>query len=306
MANLKRDADRFMLRNRDKGIPNLMLYIGIGNAVVYVVSLLLGLKGIQLSELLEFDAERILAGQVWRLISYPFTLISGGGFLLFKLLFLYFYYWIGKVLERIWGSLKLNLYYLSGLLLLDLAGVLLYAFASIPVNVSATYLHMSLFLAVATLCPEQKVLLYFIIPIKMRWLALVYVALSVLEVLTEVNYYAAFGGNAVWIMLIVFGAAPLLSLVNYLLFFGRNVKNLFVSPKPYRTQKKPPEPKAQPGPDWAKNYRSPSGERPYRHKCTVCGRTDTDCPDLEFRYCSKCAGYFCYCIDHINNHTHVQ
>ena len=63
---------------------------------------------------------------------------------------------------------------------------------------------------------------------------------------------------------------------------------------------------AEPNPDWAKNYRSSTGERPYRHKCTVCGRTDTDYPNLEFRYCSKCKGYCCYCIDHINNHVHIQ
>ena len=66
------------------------------------------------------------------------------------------------------------------------------------------------------------------------------------------------------------------------------------------------KPAAAPGnPNWAANYRSKSGEKPYRHKCTVCGRTDTQYPDLEFRYCSRCAGYHCYCIDHINNHVHI-
>ena len=62
---------------------------------------------------------------------------------------------------------------------------------------------------------------------------------------------------------------------------------------------------ARPNPNWAGAYRSKSGEKPYRHKCTVCGRTDTDYPNLEFRYCSKCNGYYCYCIDHINNHVHI-
>ena len=63
---------------------------------------------------------------------------------------------------------------------------------------------------------------------------------------------------------------------------------------------------AKPNPNWAKGYQSKTGERPYRHKCTVCGRTDTDYPNLEFRYCSKCNGYYCYCMDHINNHVHIQ
>ena len=43
----------------------------------------------------------------------------------------------------------------------------------------------------------------------------------------------------------------------------------------------------------------------YLHKCAVCGRTDTDYPNLEFRYCSKCVGNYCYCMDHINNHVHI-
>lgn len=304
MGNLKRDANRFFYRNRNKGIPNLMLYIGIGNLVVFVLSLLLDLKGIDLHGLLRFNAERILAGQVWRLITYPFTYILEIEYLFAKLLALYVCYWVGKMLERLWGTLKLNLYYFGGLLLTALAGVLLYALADIPILVTAYYVNMSLFLAVATLCPEEKVYLYFIIPIKMRWMALVYLALTAYGVVSSVVTFSAFGSNVIW--LIIFGAAPLIALINYFIFFGRNVKNLFVSPRFYQKVKKPPEPKAAPSPDWAKNYRGPSGERPYRHKCTVCGRTDADCPDLEFRYCSKCAGYFCYCIDHINNHTHVQ
>ena len=62
---------------------------------------------------------------------------------------------------------------------------------------------------------------------------------------------------------------------------------------------------SRPNANWAGSYHSKTGEKPYRHKCTVCGRTDTDYPNLEFRYCSKCNGYYCYCIDHINNHVHI-
>lgn len=306
MGNLKRDANRFLYRNRNKGIPNLMMYICIGNLVVYIIAMIMQLNKIDVLGLLVFDVERILSGQVWRLFTYPFTFIFDYSFFIFKALALFFYYWIGKVLEGTWGTLKLNLYYFSGLLLMDLAAILLYVFASLSIFVSVSYLNMSLFLAVATLIPEQKIYLFMIIPIKMRWMALVDIALTVYGIISAVSIYAAFGRDVLWQALLVFGTSPLLALINYVLFFGRNVKNLFVPPKIYQTRKRKPEPKATPSPDWAKNYRGPSGERPYRHKCTVCGRTDTDCPDLEFRYCSKCAGYFCYCIDHINNHTHVQ
>ena len=44
----------------------------------------------------------------------------------------------------------------------------------------------------------------------------------------------------------------------------------------------------------------------YRHKCAVCGITDADDPNMEFRYCSKCDGYYCYCMNHINNHVHIH
>ncbi|MBO2527326.1 MAG: hypothetical protein CW335_03990 [Clostridiales bacterium] len=306
MGNLKRNANRFLFKHRNKGIPNLLLYISIGNLVVYVISLIMGFKGVNVSALLDFDAASILSGQVWRLFTFPFTYIFDYSYLFFKVIALYFYYWIGKVLENNWGTLKLNLFYFCGLLLMDIAGVLLYVFAGLPVLISASYINMSLFLAVATLIPEQRVLLFMIIPIKMRWMALVDIALTVYSIIRSVSVFSVLGGSMVWYALIVFGTAPLISLINYLLFFGRDVKNLFGSRRIYQKRPKKPKPEAAPNPDWAKNYRSASGEKPYRHKCTVCGRTDTDCPDLEFRYCSKCAGYFCYCIDHINNHTHIQ
>ena len=306
MGNLKRNANRFLYRNRNKGIPNLLLYIGIGNLVVYVISLIMGLKDIRVYDLLCFNASHILSGQVWRLFTYPFTFIFDYSFLFFKVIALYFYYWIGKVLENNWGTLKLNLYYFCGLLLMDAVGILLYFFVGLPVYISASYINMSLFLAVATLIPEQRILLFMIIPIKMRWMALVDIALTVYDILRLTLPSAVFGGSMFLFSLIIYGTAPLISLINYLLFFGRDVKDLFGSRRIYQARPKKPKPEATPNPDWAKKYRSASGEKPYRHKCTVCGRTDTDCPDLEFRYCSKCAGYFCYCIDHINNHTHIQ
>ena len=103
---------------------------------------------------------------------------------------------------------------------------------------------------------------------------------------------------------------PLVPLANYFLFFGSDVQNLFPNSWRYRRPKQhnpgPYAAGAKPNPNWAKGYQSKTGERPYRHKCTVCGRTDTDYPNLEFRYCSKCNGYYCYCMDHINNHVHIQ
>ena len=99
---------------------------------------------------------------------------------------------------------------------------------------------------------------------------------------------------------------PIFALLNYFLFFGGDVRGVFTFGSGYRRPRPSSPASPRPRANWAGDYQSKSGERPYRHKCTVCGRTDTDYPNLEFRYCSKCNGYYCYCIDHINNHVHIQ
>lgn len=314
MSNLRRNYNRFLNRNRNRGIPNLMLYIGIGNLIVYFFTL--NTDSLPLHQWLCFDAAAILRGQVWRLFTYVFTwsfdYSAGMLGLLYLLLGVYFFFWLGRTLEDVWGTLRFNLYYLTGILLMDLAGVLMYLFFTIRQPVTVYYVNLSLFLAVATLIPEQRVLLFMIIPIKMKWLALVDLALTAYDVV-----FGIYNAAQVWsvystkagIAFTLYALFPLIALLNYFLYFGRDVKRLLPTPS-FRNRKRRAEfrrkSEPQPNPNWAKNYRSSTGERPYRHKCTVCGRTDTECPDLEFRYCSKCKGYFCYCIDHINNHTHIQ
>ena len=300
MSNLRRDFNRFLFKNRNKGIPNLMLYIAIGNLIVYFFS-----------------------RQAWRLFTYIFTFgyeYSTGvlGFFL-MLIALYFYYWLGKMLEATWGTLRFNLYYLSGVLLMDAAALIVrlaFPRISLSIPVTVTYLNLSMFLAVATLIPDQRVMLMFFIPIKMRWLALVYFGMTLYEVAngiySAVIYWVKYNSAYIGIFWLCVALFPLIALLNYFLFLGKNVRNLL--PQSWRrgsanhkaSRDFRAKVNAEPNPDWAKNYRSSTGERPYRHKCTVCGRTDTDYPDLEFRYCSKCAGYRCYCIDHINNHVHIQ
>lgn len=304
MSDFKRKINRFLLKNRSKGISNLMLWIMITNAVVYFVSLFQP----ALPRLLSFNIVSVFEGQVWRLFTFPFTAASGAGGIFTVILTLYFYTWVGKALESIWGTLKLNLFYLTGILLTDLIAVLLYLIFGIPIAVFPSYLNATLFLAIATLIPEQRVLLFFLIPIKMKWMALVDIGLTVYTIVSNLFILKATFADPLWVLILCLAAAALVAFLNYLLYFGKDFLNLFPGRSKVRRQRPVPPPKvdAQPNPNWAKNYRSASGERPYRHKCTVCGRTDTDCPDLEFRYCSKCAGYFCYCIDHINNHTHVQ
>lgn len=311
MSNLKRNINRFFVKNRDKGIPNLMLFICVGNAVVYLAWRLFNAA---LPNFLFFDAALVMKGQVWRLFSYIFTFACGPSFLfstfigaIFSILF---YFWIGRTLEAVWGTARFNIFYLSGILLSDIYALLLYWIFGIDIVITSNYINLSMFLAVATLIPEQRILLMMIIPVKMKWLAWFDVGFTLIGVISGlVNAFLySFLGPFITTAYILAAFFPLVALANYALFFGRDMKNLL--PKFQRIRRKKTfssvKTDAQPNPNWANNYRSTSGARPYRHKCTVCGRTDTDCPDLEFRYCSKCAGYFCYCIDHINNHTHVQ
>ena len=312
MANFKRDVNRFLFRNRDKGIPRLMMWICIANAVVYLI----GQFRSDLVSLLLFHPQMIMKGQVWRLFTYIFTFASNSVFLfstfLGALISIMFYYWVGSTLERTWGTLRFNLFYFSGILLTDLVAMILYWCFKLPMTITSDYLNLSMFLAIATLAPETRVLIYMIIPVKMKWLAWLDIGLTAYNMIRYfmlTSYmYPIYGFG--WILFCLF---PLVALLNYFLFFGKDVKNLFPQLRKFHGKKRKKaasfgynEEDTRPNPDWAKKYTNDSGAKPYRHKCTVCGRTDVDCPGLEFRYCSKCAGYFCYCIDHINNHTHVQ
>lgn len=205
---------------------------------------------------------------------------------------LFCYYQFGKILESYWGPFRFNLYYLTGLLLTDLAALLLGSGAD------AAALNLSLFLAVATIAPEARVLLLFFIPLKMKYMAWVYLGGTVLSVFLYLRIAPFL--SFYWLL-------PIVPLLNYLLFFGSDVKNILPDALRYR-QRKTTAPPA-PAPAECELGRvlnhSKTGEKPYRHKCTVCGRTDTDYPNLESCYCSKCNGYYCYCIDHINNHVHI-
>ena len=325
MKKLRRRYHSFVMRNSNRGIPRLMLWLCAGSLVVYLFSVFTGSE--TLYDILSFDANAILHGQVWRLFSYVFTFALDNFFLFSSLLgaifSILFYYWIGNLLESYWGTLRFNIFYFSGVLLMDVAGLLLHLifrqfglYVNLPVSVH--YLNLSLFLAAATLAPEERVYFMLFIPVKMKWLALVDLILSLISVVAGVVGAFSFlktGGMLLFGGYLCYAIFPLVALLNYFLFFGKQVRVLFPNFRNIRRQqkrqaefyrKKHEAPEAASPVYRAEASQSENAKRPYRHKCTVCGRTDADCPDLEFRYCSKCKGYFCYCIDHINNHTHVQ
>ena len=288
MKNLRRKFELYCYQNRNKGIPNLMLYIVLGTAVVYVMSRMYG--NAFLYYLLCFDRGAILQGQVWRLITYPLTYSAGN--LLLTAVSLFCYYSLGRAMENIWGTLRFNFYYLSGVVMMDVYCLLFGGQADV------VYLNLSLFLAYATLFPDAHFLLFFIIPVKAWIFALVDLVFVVIGLISYPFPYNLFS---------------VVSLANYFLFFGKDVLN--VVPMSWRTnasrlfRKKPQTVrKAKIIQFDAGSYEASHAtpKAPYTHKCTVCGRTDVSNPELEFRYCSKCKGYYCYCQDHINNHVHIQ
>ena len=288
MKNLRRRFNRFCYENRNKGIPNLMLYISIGAFLVALMNMVDPSN--LLYGLLCFDRKGILMGQVWRLFTYPLCYATSLDF--FTMLMLLCYYSMGQGIENIWGTLRFNLFYLSGILMMDIYCMIFGGSASVY------YLNLSLFLSYATLYPDAQFYMFFVIPVKAWFLALI----DLVSVFLGLFY--PFPTN-------LFG---IISLGNYFLFFGKDVKN--VIPVSWRVNAgRAVKRAANPGKkgktipfNAAGSYQATHAtvKAPYTHKCTVCGRTDVSNPELEFRYCSRCKGYHCYCSEHISNHAHIE
>lgn len=270
--------DRFCAKHPRFGIPSLMMYLAIAQVAVGLADLIM--DG-WLAGLMMFSAPHIFAGQVWRLVTFAVVPSSSNPFYL--VLGCYVYYWTGQMLEREWGTAKFNLFYLCGVVLSILLGLAV-GYANIY------YINLSIFLVIATLYGEMQVLFMMVVPIKMKWLAI----LDVVLILVDVVRFAQMGA---WF----FALAPLASFLNYFIFTWSfwSMKLGFVRRRadPQVINFKKAQRQAQ------KKARETGG---YLHKCAVCGLTDEDDPAMEFRYCSKCDGYYCYCANHINNHIHIH
>lgn len=280
MKKLSNAIDRFCALHPRLGVPGLMRYIVIANAALYILGLFD--RSGMLYQVLFMDPQAVLHGQIWRLVSYVLIPSSDGFWLIISLMF---YYWLGESLERLWGSTKFTVYYVSGTLLTALASLLAYLIDGISVPIyGAVYVNTALFLAFALNYPDAMVNIYFIIPVKMKWLAALEGILYALSVVTAIA--ARMWGQALM---------PIVALLNLFVFFTpdflRKADRVKAHTRPQAVQ-------------FRRAVKEQQRQKGYHHKCSVCGRTDTDYPDLQFRYCSKCAGYHCFCEDHIFNHTH--
>ena len=268
MDKLERKIGKYAIRN-------LMLYIILGNIAVY----LLCMFNTSLVFYLYLDPHAVLSGQVWRLITFLFIPPSVSYTQLFMVaISLYFYYFIGRMLENQWGAFRFNVYYFIGVIC-TIAVSLIF-----KVTGSTSYLNESLFLAFATLFPEMQVLLFFFIPIKVKWMGIIAAALMIVQFIT--------GDWGTKLMILA-------SFLNYILFFGPILWDKIK----YGRRKEQYFKKV--------NYRKEGGKGKIIqdvafHRCCICGKTEKDDPNMQFRYCSQCDGSREYCMDHLYDHVHYK
>lgn len=262
----------------------------------YAIGYLLELTGfflpVDILGYLTLDVEKIVFGfQIWRLVTW--LLIPPSEFGLFTVIMLYFYFSIGTSLENTWGAYRFNLYFFSGVLF-TIAGAFVMFFTGIPFSpfwISTYYVNMSIFLAYSATFPQNRVLLFFIIPIRVMFLGIIYGALLIYDVIQNFRY-GYFG-----VCIIIFA-----SLLNFLIFFLVQRKNLHRSSAYYAY-----------GAERIRREKSRTEEAPRfkpqssvtRHKCAVCDRTEESNPELSFRFCSKCNGNYEYCQEHLFTHKHI-
>lgn len=268
-------------------ISNLMMWM-IG---AYMIGFLMYKMNPNIIALLTLSPYHILHGQIWRLVTWIFmpTTTSIFSLLIMSLL----YYQLGTALERTWGTFRFNVYIFSGMLFTVLGAFILYAIMYVlyggdaailqylGYGFSTDYINLSIFLAFAMTYPDMQILLMWIIPVKMKWMGIIYGIMVVAEFFE--------GGWADKIAIVM-------SLLNFIIFFfsSRDVKRY----APHEVKRRQ---------NFKKQMREPVGyENGARHKCAVCGRTEMSNPELEFRFCSKCEGNYEYCQEHLFTHQHIR
>lgn len=256
---------------------------------------------------LSLNMNEVFHGQVWRLVTYlvePYGFSSGGG-LIIDLLFFFIqvnlFFLFGRSLEQAWGTFRFNFYIFTGIVLNIVAALVLYLS---PLHFEIydsglQYIYWAMFFAFAMYNPNMEFLLYFVIPIKVKWLAILDAALLIYSVISSVRYGIAYMmAGYVWNAQCQFSTAIaiVIAMGNFLLFFFATRDFQRIRPKEVHRRRQFKKQMHQ---------ESPYGNGA-RHRCAVCGRTELDAPNLDFRYCSKCEGNYEYCSEHLFTHQHVK
>lgn len=281
--------DKLERKYRRFGIPNLTMYM----IICYVLGYILMQVNPTVMAMLSLEPALILRGQIWRLITWVISPPGSGNIFFFMIAIVFFYYPVGTSLERTWGTFRYTLYIFSGLLFTVIGAFLLHfitgGFTGLGMYIFSTYyISLSIFLAYAMSYPDMQILLWFVIPIKMKWMAIVYGVIVLYDI---VNYIR----NGAWFMTVPIIA----SLLNFVIFFFTTRDMSRYNPKEVKRKQEFRKAMAQTRVD-------PKNGGVTKHKCAICGRTEQDDPSLEFRFCSKCNGNYEYCQDHLFTHTHVK
>ena len=269
------------------GVENLTMYV----IICYVVGYFLAYFNPSLLSLLSLEPALILRGQIWRIITWVIYPPSMSNVLWFVIASVFFYYPIGTSLERTWGSFRYTLYIFSGILFSVIGAFILYFITGaygIGSLFNTYYISLSVFLAYALSYPDMQILLWFVIPIKMKWMAIVYGVMVLYDMIT----YLRMG---LWVYVVPIIA----SLLNFVLFFFSTRNMQRYNPKEVHRRREFKKAVAQ-------SRVNPATGGITKHKCAICGRTEKDDPNLEFRFCSKCNGNYEYCQDHLFTHQHVK
>jgi len=260
LDRLERKLGRF-------AVKNLMLYIVGITGVVYALSYFDN-RGFVIGKLMLIP-QLVLRGEVWRLVTYIF--IPPGATIIWILFILYFYYMVGSALEHEWGSFRFNIFYLTGMI-----GTTIAAFMT-GYGATSLYLNLSLFLAFARIYPDYELLLFMVIPVKVKYLAMLNWAYIIFTVLA--------GDMSTRLVAVV-------SILNYFLFFGKDILSKTKSNRQVYNNRR--------------RFQSEMPRNFTIHRCTICGKTEKSDPDMDFRYCPECEGDYEYCMDHVRNHEHVK
>ena len=281
MSNFEKRFGKYAVRNLSLAL--ILCYV-----VGYIIQMING----SFLGYLTLNPYEILHGQIWRVFTW--LIIPPSSLDPFTIIMLLFYYNIGTSLERTWGTYRYNVYLLSGMSFTVIGSFiwlaiqyftggaalnLEYVSAIASLYFSTYYINMSIFLAFAATFPDVQVLLMFIVPVKLKWLGILYGLVLVYDFL--------FAGN------LVTRIAIASSLLSFLIFFVTSRSHIHMTPRQMKRRV-----------EFKQDIRRNS--RVTKHKCAICGQTEDDDPTLEFRFCSKCNGNYEYCQQHLFTHTHVQ
>lgn len=242
-------------------IPGLIRAVVTLNALVFVLVLLN--KGFD--SYLALDIARIRTGEVWRLVTYIF--VPQTGHFLLVVVALWFLWFIGDGLERAWGPFRLTLYFLMGMIGTTIAAVLSNS------QFASQMLFTTLFFAFAHFFPDEVIYVFFILPLKIKWIAWIYAAFLLLGFVTQSNSYRM---------------ALLAALSNYLIFFGPGVIQQLRQRKEFAVRRQ--------------RFETQSGGDEPLHRCATCGATEISDASLEFRVARDGEEY---CIAHLPRPANV-